>query len=84
MENWLIYRTPKDIYILNEARRERCYMGQVDQSWLSHKRMGYINFDNLVLIRKKNCEKLALNHETCQPHLQGMQDWKEGQGQLQN
>jgi hypothetical protein len=46
-------RTPNNIYILNEVKGEKCCMGQIDQSWLWHKRMGHINFDNLVKIRKK-------------------------------
>lgn len=29
-----IYRTPKDIYILDESNKEMYCMGQVDQSWL--------------------------------------------------
>jgi hypothetical protein len=46
-------RTPNNIYILDEVKGEKCCMGQIDQSWLWHRRMGHINFDNLVKINKK-------------------------------
>ena len=32
---------------------KKCCMGQRDESWLWHRRMGHINFDNLVKINKK-------------------------------
>jgi RNase P subunit RPR2 len=41
-------RTPNNVYILNKIGREVCYVGQLDESWLCHKRMGHLNFDNLV------------------------------------
>ena len=44
--------TPSNVYILNEVRRENKFMGQVDKIWLWHRRMGHINFDNLVKINK--------------------------------
>lgn len=28
-------------------------MGQIDEIWLWHKRMGHIRFDNLVKVKKK-------------------------------
>jgi hypothetical protein len=46
-------RTPNNIYILDEVKEEKCCMGQIDQSWIWHKRMGHINVDNLVKISKK-------------------------------
>ena len=45
-------RTPNNIYILNEIRKESCCLGKEDESWISHKRMGHIHFDNLVNIRR--------------------------------
>lgn len=30
-------------------------LGQVDESWLWHKILGHINFDNLVAVSKKGC-----------------------------
>jgi hypothetical protein len=38
-------RTPNNIYILDE-KDENCYLGHEDESWLWHKRLGHINFDN--------------------------------------
>ena len=46
-------RTPNNIYILNDIGKESCCLRKEDESWLCHKRMGHINFDNLVKIRKK-------------------------------
>ena len=46
-------RTPNNIYILNEIGKEICCLGKEDESWLWHKRMGHIHFDNLINISKK-------------------------------
>jgi hypothetical protein len=46
-------RTPRNIYVLNDIGNEICFLGKDDESWLWHKRMGHINFDNLVKVRKK-------------------------------
>jgi len=46
-------RTPNNIYILNENKKEICCLGRENEIWLWHKRMGNMNFDNLVNIRKK-------------------------------
>ena len=41
-------RTPNNIYILDE-KDENCYLGNEDESWLWHKRLGHINFYYLIL-----------------------------------
>jgi transposase InsO family protein len=46
-------RTPSDVYILNIEEEEKCCMSQIDESWLWHKRMGHIGFDNLIKVSKK-------------------------------
>ena len=43
-------RTPKNVYILNTRQSETCHINLVDESWLWHKRLGHINFDNLVKV----------------------------------
>jgi hypothetical protein len=45
-------RTSNNIYILDE-KDENCYLGHEDESWLWHKRLGHINFDNLIQLNKK-------------------------------
>lgn len=45
-------RAPNDIYVLDVATKA-CLLAKEDESCLWHKRMGHINFDNLVRIRKK-------------------------------
>ena len=46
-------RTPNNVYILNDIGKKSCCLGKEDGSWLWNKRMGHINFDNLVNISKK-------------------------------
>jgi hypothetical protein len=46
-------RTPSNVYILNIEEEEKCCMSQIDESWLWHKRMGHIGFDNLIKVNKK-------------------------------
>ena len=38
-------------YILEN--KNKCYLSMVDVSWLWHRRMGHLNFDNIVKITKK-------------------------------
>jgi hypothetical protein len=45
-------RTPNNIYILDE-KKENCYLGNEDESWLWHKRLGHINFENIIQLNKK-------------------------------
>ena len=44
-------RTPNNVYILDE-KIEKCFLGQIDERWIWHRRMGHINFNNLVKINK--------------------------------
>ena len=46
-------KTPNNIYMLDEIKKEKCCLGREDESWLWHRRMGHIHFDNLVKINKK-------------------------------
>ena len=46
-------RTPNNIYMLDEIKRERCFLGKEDESWLWHRRMGHTHFGNLIKINKK-------------------------------
>ena len=43
-------RTSENVYILNKKMHEECHLNVMDESWLWHRRMGHINFDNLVKI----------------------------------
>jgi hypothetical protein len=45
-------RTSNNIYILDE-KDENCYLVHQDERWLWHKRLGHINFDNLIQLNKK-------------------------------
>jgi hypothetical protein len=45
--------TSSNIYVLSEIGNEMCCLGKEDESWIWHKRMGHIHFDNLVKVIKK-------------------------------
>ena len=45
-------RNPNNIYVLDEIESEKCHLGKEDESWLWHKIMGHIHFDNLIKIYK--------------------------------
>ena len=46
-----VVRTPRNVYILENE--EQCYMSQIDEIFLWHRRMGHLNFENIV----KNSQK---------------------------
>lgn len=48
-----VTRTPNNIYILNEIGKESCCLGKEDESWLWHRRMGHVHFENLIKINNK-------------------------------
>ena len=43
-------RTPENVYILNTKLDEECHINLVDESWLWDRRLGHIDFDNLVKV----------------------------------
>ena len=53
-------RTPNNIYVLDEIESEKCHLGKEDESWLWHRRMGHIHFDNLVKIYKNQAVRNML------------------------
>jgi hypothetical protein len=78
-------RTPNNIYILDEVKGEKCCMGKIDQRWLWHRRMGHINFDNLVKINKKKVVRdLPLIVKPSDPICKHFQHGKQDQSHLQN
>jgi hypothetical protein len=46
-------RTSNNIYVLSEIGNEKCCIGKEDESWLWHRRMGHMHFDNLVIVSKR-------------------------------
>jgi transposase InsO family protein len=46
-------RTSSNIYVLSEIGNEKCCLGKEDESWLWHRRMGHMHFDNLVKVSKR-------------------------------
>jgi hypothetical protein len=49
----LIARTSRNIHVLSEIGNEKCCLGKEDESWLWHRIMGHIHFNNLVKVIKK-------------------------------
>jgi len=54
-------RTLNNIYVLNEIGKEKCCLGKENERGLWHRRMGHINFDNLVKVSRK--EEVREIHE---------------------
>jgi hypothetical protein len=46
-------RTSSNIYVLSEIGNEKCCLGKEDESWLWHRIMGNMHFDNLVKVSKR-------------------------------
>jgi hypothetical protein len=46
-------RTSSNVYILNIDEGEKCCLSQEDESWLWHRRLGHLIFDNLIKANKK-------------------------------
>ena len=44
-------RNPNNVYILENENQS--YLSMVDESWLWHRRLGHLGFDNLAKIRMK-------------------------------
>ena len=44
-------RNSSNVYILENE--DQCYMSMIDESCLWHKRMGHLNFHNLIMLSKK-------------------------------
>jgi hypothetical protein len=53
-------RTSSNIYVLNEIGNEKCCLGKEDESWLWHRRMGHMHFDNLVKVNKREAVREML------------------------
>jgi len=71
-------RTPNNIYILNKIQEDKCYLSQIDESWMWHKRLGHASFDKLINIIKINAvraiQKLFKpNQGVCGPFQHGNQ-----------
>lgn len=46
-------RASNNLNILDDSNDEKCYLSQLNESWLWHRRLGHMSFDNLVQISKK-------------------------------
>jgi hypothetical protein len=46
-------RTSSNIYVLSEIGNDKCCLGKEDESWLWHRRMCHMHFDNLVKVNKR-------------------------------
>ena len=46
-------RTSSNIYVLSKIGNEKCCLEKEYESWLWHRRMGHMHFDNLVKVSKR-------------------------------
>jgi hypothetical protein len=44
-------------YVLSEIENEKCCLGKKDEMWLWNRRMGHLNFDNLIKVSKRKAIK---------------------------
>lgn len=51
-----VERKNNNVYALKE-KIERCSLSKIDESWLRHKRLGQLNFDQIVKLSKNNVFK---------------------------
>jgi hypothetical protein len=65
-------RTSSNIYVLSEIGNEKCCLGKEDESWLWHRRMGHMHFDNLVKVSKREAVREMPQHETNQHFMQAL------------
>ena len=47
-------RNSSNIYVLREIGNEKCCLRKEDESWLWHRRMCHMHFDNLVKVSKRD------------------------------
>jgi hypothetical protein len=71
-------RTSSNIYVLSEIGNEKCCLGNEDESWLWHRRMGHMNFYNLVKVSKKEAVRempqiMKTTNTLCKHFQQGKQ-----------
>lgn len=71
-------KTTSDVYILNIEEEEKCCMSQIDESWLWHKRMGHICFENSIKVSKKETVRdmeniIKPSNSICRNHQHGKQ-----------
>jgi hypothetical protein len=45
--------TSSNVYVLSEIGNEKCCLGKEDESWICHRRMCHIHFDNLIKVNKR-------------------------------
>jgi hypothetical protein len=46
-------RIENNVYVLKE-NREECHLSKHDERWLWHRRLGHLNFDHLIKIKKNS------------------------------
>jgi hypothetical protein len=62
-------RTSSNIYVLSKIGNEKCCLGKEDESWLWHRRMGHMHFDNLVKVNKRVQQSEKFSRSRNQPTL---------------
>jgi transposase InsO family protein len=73
-----VARTSNNIYVLSEIGNEKCCLGKEDESWLWHRRMSHMHFNNLVKVSKREAVRempqiTKLTNTLCKHCQQGKQ-----------
>jgi hypothetical protein len=77
-------RTSSNIYVLSEIGNEKCCLGKEDESWIWHKRMGHMHFDNLVKVSKREAvREIPQITKTNQHFMQALPTRKANKDQVQ-
>jgi hypothetical protein len=71
-------RTKNNVYVLKE-NREECHLRKHDERWLWHRRLGHLNFDNLIKLKNleavKDLPKISKPQDSvCKPCQVGKQN----------
>jgi hypothetical protein len=69
-------RTSSNIYVLSEIGYEKCCLGKEDESWLWHRRMGHMYFNNLFKVSKREAVR-EMSHIT-KPTNTLCKHWQQG------
>jgi hypothetical protein len=64
-------RTENNVYVLKEEKEE-CHLSKYDESWLWHRRLGHLNFDDIIKLRNngvvKDLPKISKPYDSvCKP-----------------
>jgi len=76
-----VVRIDNNVYVLKE-KTKRCFLSKIDESWLWHKKLGHMKFDQIVKLSKKNIVKDAQAFKTREYYLKILPTRKENSSSI--